>query len=235
MILVCAATRTEAAACRRGIGDAGARDVVVLATGVGPGRAAEALRRWLDEERARGGAAPSLLVSSGFAGALTPGLERLEWVTATAVHRVAGAVILPAALPRALLRVAHGATPCVAVSADAIVARPIPDLEGPVTVDMESAALAEVAGAAGIPFAVLRLVTDTPAYPLARVGRRLAATLAAPTAAHAAARGAGAVLEAVCSPGRSAAFLRDALQWRGALRARWCAHARRGLGFSRPP
>ncbi len=231
MILVCAATRTEAAACRRGIRDGGARGVDVLATGVGPVRAAEALQRWIEEARARGQPSPALVVSSGFAGAITPGLERLAWVTASAVHRLAGANVVPAAIPLTLLRVASGASRCDVLSADAVVARTIPGLQRPAVADMESAALAEVAGGAGIPFAVLRLVTDTPANPLDALGRHLAATLSAANVAQAASRGAGAVLQAARAPGASATFLRDALGWRSALRARWCAQARDGLRF----
>ena len=43
MILVCAATGAEAAACRQGVADAGVHDVQVLETGVGPERSAAAL------------------------------------------------------------------------------------------------------------------------------------------------------------------------------------------------
>ena len=91
MILVCAATGTEADACRRGIADAMAPGIEVLTTGVGPARATAALAERL---LACGGGSPAprpaLIVSSGFAGALTAGLAPLAWVTASSVHRLVG-------------------------------------------------------------------------------------------------------------------------------------------------
>ncbi|HET9598672.1 MAG TPA: hypothetical protein VFP65_24065, partial [Anaeromyxobacteraceae bacterium] len=156
MILVCAATGTEAAACRRGIADAGAGDVEVMVTGVGPSRAATALGRRLGERR------PSLVVSSGFAGALGAGVEPLSWVTASALYRLDGERAARVVLPPGLLRVADGATPCHLVTAGRVVASAIDGVPPPVTVDMESSALAEAAAAADVPFAVLRLVTDVP-------------------------------------------------------------------------
>ena len=233
MILVCAATGTEAAACRRGIADAGAAGLEVLETGVGPARAAEALARRLPP-RADGGPRspdrePALVVSTGFAGALTAGVASLAWVTASSVHRLVDGRAEEVVLPPGLLRLAQGAIPCQVVSADHALARGVPGLVDPAAVDMESAALAEVAGAAGVPFLVLRLVTDTPARPLAPLGRRLALALAAEGVADRAAHGARAALETARSPLRSAAFVRDSLGWRARLRAGWREHASRGV------
>ncbi len=249
MILVCAATGTEAAACRRGIADAAVRGFEVLTTGVGPERAAGALTRWLATRA--GGATPSqdprpaLVVSSGFAGALSSAVEPLAWITASSLHRLVDgradpradprAVpriiprIIPVELPRGLLRVAQGALPCHVISADHVLARGVPGLPDPAAVDMESTALAGVAGAAGLPFLVLRLVTDTPARPLAPLGRSLAAALAAHGIAGRAAHGARAALDAVRSPPRTLAFLREAMVWRDRLRAGWREHASRGV------
>jgi hypothetical protein len=102
-------------------------------------------------------------------------------------------------------------------------------VSAPAAVDMESAALAEVAAAAGLPFLVLRLLTDTPARPLPAVGRALAATLAAAGALSRAAHCARAALDAARAPNVAAAFVRDALRWRARLRAGWREHARRGV------
>ena len=233
MILVCAATGTEAAACRRGIVDAAASGIEVLTTGVGPARAAGALVR-----RLRAGAGgltlppdqrPALIVSSGFAGALTAGISPLSWVTASSLHRLVGNHAVEVALPRGLLRVAEDAIACRVVSADHAVAHGVSGVSEPAAVDMESAALAEIAAAAGLPFLVLRLVTDSPARPLAAVGQALAATLAASGAVSRAAHGARAALHAARAPTQAAAFVRDAMRWRAQLRAGWREHARRGV------
>ena len=233
MILVCAATGIEAAACRRGIADAAARGIEVLRTGVGPERATDALMRWLATRA--GGATPSqdprpaLVVSSGFAGALTSAVAPLAWITASSVHRLVGGRAVPIELPHGLLRVAEGASPCHVISTDHVLARCVSGLPDPAAVDMESAALADVAGAAGLPFLVLRLVTDTPARPLAPIGHSLAAALAAQGVAGRAAHGARAALEAARSPARALAFAREAMAWRDRLRAGWREHASRGV------
>ncbi|HEX9291481.1 MAG TPA: hypothetical protein VF904_18310 [Anaeromyxobacteraceae bacterium] len=236
MILVCAATGTEAAACRRGIADAEAPGIEVLTTGVGPERAARALGRWL-EARPHGAGPPSdrrpaLVVSAGFAGALTPDVAPMAWVTAASVHRLVGGRAVPSGLPRELLRVADGAQPCHFVSADHVVAGGVPGLAAPAAADMESAALADVAGAAGIPFAVLRLVTDTPTHPLAPVAHCLAGALAAHGVRRRAAHAARAALAAARSPAGALAFLRESMSWTDRLRAGWREHASRGVPAS---
>ncbi len=249
MILVCAATGTEAAACRRGIADAAVQGIEVLTTGVGPERAADALTRWLairaGDVTPSQDLRPALVVSSGFAGALSSAVEPLAWITASSVHRLVGGGaapraapraapgivprIVPVELPRGLLRVAKGALACHLISADHVLTRGVSGLPDPVAADMESAALAGVAGAAGLPFLVLRLVTDTPTRPLAPLGHSLAAALAAHGIAGRAARGARAALDAARSPPRVLAFVREALAWRDRLRAGWREHASRGV------
>jgi len=232
VILVCAATSTEAAACRRGIADAAAAGIDVLTTGVGPARAAAALARRLLAGAGDGSLPPderpALIVSSGFAGALTAGLAPLAWVTASSVHRLVEDRVVEV-LPRGLLRVAEDAVACQVVSADHAVGHGVIGVSEPAAVDMESAALAEVAAAARLPFLVLRLLTDTPARPLATVGHALAAALAATGAASQAAHGARAALDAARAPTQAVAFVRDALRWRAQLRAGWREHARRGV------
>jgi uncharacterized membrane protein len=223
-VVVCAATGAEAGACRRGL--QGVDGVEVLRTGVGLERAARALR-------ARLGRAPrpALVVSSGFAGALGPGIEQGAVVTARAIHRAEGTHASAVAVPAALLRQAPDAVAVEVVSGEAVGSRAPEGVAAPAAMDMESAALAQVAAAAGVPFAVLRLVTDTPARPLDEIGRRSADALRASGLArlgHAAAV-AGSALR---RPLRTAAFVRDARGWCDALAAAWRA---RGARVVAPP
>lgn len=231
MIVVCAATATEAAACRRGIEASGATGLEVLATGVGPRSAAAALKRRLARAERPGGAAAGveLVVSSGFAGALTGGLEPLAWITASAVHRLVGGRAAPVALPGGLLRAVEGVTRCEVLSADRVVTPAVAGMGSPAAVDMESAALAEVAAAAGVPFAVLRLVTDTPDRPAAPIVHTLAAALSAEAVPERARHCARAALQAIRSPLATAAFLQDTARWRARLRGGWGELARAGL------
>lgn len=223
MILVCAATRTEAGACRAGIRAAGAGGYEVLTTGVGPARAAAALRR-----RLGGGARPALVVSAGFAGALTDGLPPLAWVTASALFALEGGAAVPVPLPPGLLRRAAGAVACDVLTAGAV-AGAAAGLGPRAAADMESAALGAAAAGAGIPFAVLRLVTDTPARPLAPLGRLFADALAAPDLAARVRGGARVARELALAPLRSADFVRESLGWTAALRDGWRARAAGGI------
>jgi hypothetical protein len=226
VILVCAATRVEADACRRGLADAGACGVEVLRTGVGPSRAAAAL-----SSRLRRGEAPSLVVSTGFAGALTEGIPLHALVTAAALHRLGPDGAVPVPLPSGALRVARGALPCHLATADAVVVGDTPALAAlaaPAAVDMESAALAETAAAAGIPFEVLRVVTDTPLQPFPPFVRALGVTLAAGPARTRAAAALRAAAGAALRPGEAIAFARASLAAARALRAAWRARARGG-------
>ncbi|HZZ85747.1 MAG TPA: hypothetical protein VFE30_14495 [Anaeromyxobacteraceae bacterium] len=224
MILVCAATGTEAGECRRGL--AGAAGFEVLAVGVGPERAAAALSRRLSGPGAR----PALVVSAGFAGALTPGLPPLFWATASALYRLDGGRAVPVALPPGALRVAAGATACAFLTAGEVLSAGAPAaLTGPLAVDMESAGLAEVAAAAGIPAAVLRLVTDAPERPLPPLAHALAGALGARGLAARATHAARAAAEAARHPAQAAAFLRDTASWRERLREGWRERAARGF------
>lgn len=232
MIVVCAATRTEAAECRRGISRAGVEGFEVLVTGVGPRRAGEALARHLDRVghgRSRGaapGRAARLVVSSGFAGALTPDLEPLSWITASALHRLTEDGAVPVTIAPGGLRVVAGAIACQVVTAERAVNTPMSGVRAPAALDMESAALAEVAAAAGVAFSVLRLVTDTPVRPLAMVGRSLAAMLSSDTLSDRAIHGVDAAVKAVRSPRATASFLRETSRWRQQLRSGWRDRAR---------
>jgi hypothetical protein len=216
VILVCAATRVEAEACRRGIADAGARGVEVLRTGVGPAHAAAAL-----VARLQHGAPPSLVVSSGFAGALTEGIRLHAVVTAAGLYRLGPDGALPVALPAGALRVAANALPCQVATADAVRVGAPASLPAPAAVDMESAALAEVAASAGVQVEVLRVVTDTPAHPLPPFVGALGAALSAGEAGARLAAAARAGAGAAARPIEALAFVRSSLAAARALRAAW--------------
>jgi hypothetical protein len=224
LILVCAATGAEARACARGA--ASGEGVEVLRTGVGPVRSGRALAARLGL-----GPRPALVVSSGFAGALTEGLELLAWVTASEVLRLEGVRVVPVELPSRLLRVVPGARPCPFVSASEVRAPGAarPDLDGPAAVDMESAALAQVAGAAGIPFAVLRLVTDSPAAPLPEIGRIAAATLASLAPGERLRHGSRLAAGALADPRGALGFARASLGWCTRLREGWAGFSSSGM------
>lgn len=214
MILICAPTRTEADACRRGIAASGRRGLEVLRTGVGPGRAAAALAARL----ARGGGRPERVVSSGFAGALTAGPALHGWVTARAVEgpdaAAAGGppVIAVAGVLACRLRPAEGI---------ARAGPPAAATDAPVVADMESAALARVAARAGIPFLVLRLVTDTPATPFPAFADPLARALAGVSPARRLAAAGRAMAGALRRPRAALAFARRSLAAARALEAGW--------------
>jgi hypothetical protein len=215
VILVCAATRIEASACRDGLADAGAR-AAVLRTGVGPARAAAALTA-----RLRTAPLPTLVVSSGFAGALSPGIPLHAVVTASGLHRLGAEGAVPVPLPVGGLRPLAGALPCQFATTDGVWAAVAPGLPAPAAVDMESAALAETAAAAGVPVAVLRVISDTPAAPLPPFAAALGAALVAgPNLAGLRAAG-GALAAATRRPVAAVAFARSSLAAARALRAAW--------------
>jgi phosphorylase superfamily protein len=209
VILACAASRTEAGACA-------VEGVEVLRTGVGPARAAAALTRRLAR-----GPRPSLVVSSGFVGALSADLPLHACITAGAVHRLEEGRAFPLALGPGALRIAQGLPRCALLSASAVTRATAPALPAPSVVDMESAALAEVAAAAGVPFAVLRIVTDTPAAPFPAFVTDLAAALAAGLGRAGLVAAARAAAAAVRSPGVALAFVGSSLAARRALADAW--------------
>jgi len=222
VILVCAATGAERRSCARGIADSGARGWEVLRTGVGLARAGRALQGRLSR-----GPKPSLVVSSGFAGSLARGLEPLTWVTALSLHRLAGDRLVPVELSGRLRCVTPGPVPCPVVSVEEVLipGAPAPALSGRAAVDMESAALAEVAMAAGIPFAVLRLVTDAPGAPLPGIARSAAAVLASGDPLERARRAARLCGEVARDPGGAIRFARTSLEWCRRLRDGWRVYA----------
>jgi len=157
-LLAAAALRLEAHALRRY-----ARSAEIVCTGVGPLRA----RRAAASLRARPGHA---LAVAGVSGALAPGVAPGDVVVVSALcelkpggpgwRELESAPALVAILARRGLEPVLGRL----VTADHIVCgreRSALRETGADIVDMESAALAQ--GAAGRPFAVVRVVLDTPA------------------------------------------------------------------------
>jgi hypothetical protein len=167
LILICAATAVEARAVRR---VATAPHFEVLQTGMGPARATRALTKRLKSAALP---APSLVISTGFAGIELPDVPLGSWALGTEVTDTAGKSPftlhwreLEARLARAKLTVSHVpfrlADEVVQISQDSQGA------SNTHAIDMESHALAKVAHEHGIPLAVLRLISDTPDAPLPR-------------------------------------------------------------------
>ena len=137
----------------------GGTDVVLAATGDGAARAGEKAAQLV--ERAR----PRVLVGAGIAGALSPGLEAGAIVASSRIHDGDGDAPPPdaALLARAIEKGAAAATLVT-------VGRPITEAQekkrlagsfgGVSAVDMESAAWARVAASRGIPYVIVRSISD---------------------------------------------------------------------------
>jgi 4-hydroxy-3-methylbut-2-enyl diphosphate reductase len=115
----------------------------------------------------------SPLLVAGVAGALQAGIAPGDIVVATAVNSSTGTTLCPSApmLATAIRRTGARVHTGVIESADRIVhgaARTALARGGALAVDMESGALAELAG--GASFAAIRAIVDTPAHPLLRAG-----------------------------------------------------------------
>ena len=136
--------------------------VLVAATGDGPRNAARAAAELCARHR------PSLVIGAGVAGALTPDLVLGDLVVG---HRlVDGEGETP--LPHSILAVRASAKPGALSGTLLTVDRPMVAVSEkaawsvrvgphPAAVDMESAAWARVASARGIPFLIIRAVSDT--------------------------------------------------------------------------
>jgi nucleoside phosphorylase len=221
-VLVCAATRTEARAATRGIARAatvpGAFEV--LQTGMGPRAAADGLRRRL-VDRAR--PAPSLVVSTGFAGSRARALGLGAVVVGTTVSREGGAALaLRAELADALARagVACAAARFVTTS-EVVVGDAAGADEGEHAVDMESYAWAEVAGEHGLAAGVVRVITDTIEVPIPAAIVSLAGAGGAPGARRIV-RGVGSAL---ARPVELAGFVARVARFTGTLTACWARAA----------
>jgi 4-hydroxy-3-methylbut-2-en-1-yl diphosphate reductase len=158
-LLVAAPLRLEAMALRRGL----PADLVVR-TGMGPARSRRAAKALRDRN-------PAALAVAGVCGALTDELAPGDVVVANEVRSADGVVACPSAPLLAGALRAIGLTVRVGpiVSVDRVVQgaeRAELAATGALAVDMESAMLADAA--AGRPFAVVRVVVDTPTKPLVR-------------------------------------------------------------------
>jgi adenosylhomocysteine nucleosidase len=170
----------------------GGRRLVWCISGVGRAAAAGAAHQLID------GHHPRLLVSAGFAGGLDPDLRRGAAVRPDAV------VTEAAARPLSLAAPPSGAAPgpLTIVTVDAVAAtvemkRRLADRTGGQLVDMETYAVAEVAAAAGVPCAAVRVISDdahealpgevaslaAPQSPLRRLGTLVGAVGRRPAAA----------------------------------------------------
>ncbi|GAB3981172.1 hypothetical protein GCM10029978_081220 [Actinoallomurus acanthiterrae] len=178
-LVICTALRIEARAVRRGLpqsegaamprptrtGDPGTPpDVRVIRTGLGPRRAARAAGR-LPEHDA--------LAVTGFGGALDVGLRPGDVLVATEVRF--GERVFPCSSAKRIaeelaLAGLYARTGPLFTSPNLVTGAERLRLAaaGVRAVDMETGPLAEVA--TGTPFAAVRVIVDTPAVPLLRVG-----------------------------------------------------------------
>jgi len=135
--------------------------LVLAATGDGPRNAAKMAKVLCEAFR------PTAFVGVGVAGALTPALRPYEVVASARLRNSSGA-IAPADGVLLSVATAVGARPVTLISTAAPVVRlsekkallaQFPE-SGPVAVDMESAAWADAAAVAGVPFVAIRAITD---------------------------------------------------------------------------
>ena len=178
-VLICGATTNEARACELGISDAGAANQIeVLCTGMGFDRARQALR-----ERLTKGTCPDLIVSSGVAGSLSSELALHSWVVGHSVYIADGASQVQQVTIAKFRDHFKNAKACTFVStnnlafADAKTLEAYRDVSRPLAVDMESAALAQVAHEFDVEFMVLRLISDVPDAPLPGFASEFAAAM----------------------------------------------------------
>jgi nucleoside phosphorylase len=217
-ILVCAATRAEHDACSRGIRSSAHDGYEMLLTGVGPVRAGRTLAARLSR-----GARPDLVVSSGFAGALSPTLALASWITAVRVHEWTGTRRVPVEVH--LVEGPADLERCEVLSSSGLVSSDVPvadaSASAPIVVDMESASLARESSRRGLPFSVLRLISDTPSHPLPSFLSPFASAMAATTTSSRVAHAARGLRSALSRPGDVLHLLQDAPTWLRELEAGW--------------
>ncbi|MEX1244854.1 MAG: hypothetical protein WEB59_14885 [Thermoanaerobaculia bacterium] len=160
-VAILAALEEEVAAIRRAL--RAWAGVVTACTGDGPRRAASGAARLLEQHR------PSALIGAGIAGALSPGLAVGDIVVARRVRSAIGDTPGP---DKGLLRRALSAgnakagtlvtvdRPVVSAVAKAALAAAAGG-DAVLAVDMESAAWAREAAVRGIPYLIVRVISDT--------------------------------------------------------------------------
>jgi adenosylhomocysteine nucleosidase len=164
-VAILTAQEEELAGVRRAV--SGSPGVVLAATGDGPKRAASGAARLLERHR------PSAVIGAGLAGALSPGLAVGDIVASRRVRFEVGDAATPDArlLERALAAGAKAGTlitvdrPLVSAAARAALAATAGGSDFLVA-DMESAAWAKEAANRGIPYLMVRIVSDAAAEPL---------------------------------------------------------------------
>ncbi len=186
----------------------------MLLTGVGPQRAARALAARLAH-----GSLPDLVVSSGFAGALTTTLALSSWITAVRLCEWEGDSRVAVEDVELLPAFPH-LVACEVLSSSTLASTVLEGAD-PIAVDMESVALAREAGRRGVPFTVVRLVTDTPAQPLPAFLAPFTAALAATTSRARVAHAARGIRSALADPRAAAQLLADGPRWLRALEEGW--------------
>lgn len=148
------AVRTEAAyACRAGIAG---REWLLVADGPGPGRAAAAAQAAMESGR------PAVLVSAGYCGALDPALKAGDIFQADTVIGEGDDRWSACRIEAGIGEMQAGAL----LSRDRVVItseekQSLYRSLGARAVEMEAAAVARVAGEAGIPFYCIRVVSDS--------------------------------------------------------------------------
>jgi nucleoside phosphorylase len=225
-ILICAATATEAKACEKGIKDAGLLDrFEIFQTGVGLTRAHQKL-----SQRLALGQKPLLVVSSGFAGTLSDSVLAESWVTASQVlleetGKAVGTQQIEFEQARGCRFISGTGIIRKKHSGDARTQSDVQDTALPIAVDMESAAIAELAERYQVPFMALRYVTDTPREPLPMFVSAFASAMASESKVSAIKLGALGLRDALSDPKNLAQFVIRGSRWATGLRKGWRNHA----------
>lgn len=171
-IIICNATPPEYQACLRAFG--ATEFIHILKTGMGLRAARQALQKEIQNN-----GKPDLVVSSGYAGTWTAGLELHDWVFAEklylwpekqddAVDLLDFSILNKIELVQKIKKQLVFLKNVESVTTEYVYSKPrqskvvIQDF----SVDMESYALGQVCMDAGIPFFVLRMISDTPTKPL---------------------------------------------------------------------
>ena len=137
------------------------KKVVVVATGDGPGNAARGATAAIERHR------PAFLAGAGIAGALTPGLCVYDLIASARVLDARGEAPPPdrKLLEEALAAKGVRAGTILTVERPAVTAGEKAELAAstgaPAVCDMESAAWARAAAEKGLPYLILRAVSDT--------------------------------------------------------------------------
>jgi hypothetical protein len=228
MIMICAATGAEASACKKGIEAAGAisKSFEVLHTGMGMKAARTRLAERLAAlEVVR--QTPKLIISSGFAGVWRGSLEIGAWVGASEFWKEErdGSAATFSKVGHPSVWTPEGVdTLCPIVSVDVIQKLPsLPEAisTGSLCVDMETAGLAQVAREKGIPFGVLRMITDTSEQPLPEFVSIFAQAIHSPELGDKVKLSGKGLQQVVADPLSVARFLKSGKKWSDWLARGW--------------